>query len=114
MHHDTLFLGLSQIALFLGAVFFCFYTTLARARRATFITRPNFPDCNPWIAPATFFFFSNQQSSPQFSPSPGAPAVKHTAKSRFSATGDWLVPIIVRGLVILMGLAIVGFLLGDR
>lgn len=39
---------------------------------------------------------------------------KHVSTSRFSAAGDWLAPIIVWALVILMGLAIVGFLLGER
>ena len=37
-----------------------------------------------------------------------------SAKTRSSAIGDWLAPLIVWFLVIGMGMAIVGFLLGER
>jgi hypothetical protein len=39
---------------------------------------------------------------------------KDTQKNKLSVAGDWLAPILVWFLVISMGLAIVGFLLGER
>jgi hypothetical protein len=39
---------------------------------------------------------------------------KDAPKNRLSVAGDWLAPVLVWFLVISMGLAIVGFLLGER
>ena len=39
---------------------------------------------------------------------------KATARNKVSVAGDWLAPVIVWFLVISMGLAIVGFLIGER
>jgi hypothetical protein len=69
-----------------------------------------------WTALFLAAFHSEKEGS-----TPGAGVLRNPAgtgkaatKNRLSMAGDWLAPIIVWILVILMGLAIVGFLLGER
>jgi hypothetical protein len=65
--------------------------------------------------PATIFFtaVSSEKDQPVGSGasrrSPGSPA-----RTKFSVAGDWLAPALIWLLVISMGLAIAGFLLGEK
>jgi hypothetical protein len=63
---------------------------------------------------ATTFFRTVQQSRSPLGQRAGRMAEKPPDKGRLAVVADWLVPVIVWFLVIMMGLAIVGFLLGDR
>lgn len=57
--------------------------------------------------------FAKQNSPSSIDPQAGDVAQK-APKDRLSSAGDWLVPIIVWFLVLTMGVAIVGFLLGEK
>ncbi len=104
--------GLVQIALFLAAASFCAYLVWARKLLTSVVVGPRYvPGANA-IQRSSLFLSTEKSSSPINQRVGGAGSV--SPKSKFSAAGDWLVPVIVWVLVILMTLAIVGFLLGDR
>jgi hypothetical protein len=104
--------GLVRIAFFLAAVSSYAYLVWATKRLTSAIAGPQ---CVPGInaIQRSTLFLSTQKSSSPINQRVGV-AGSVSPKSKFSAAGDWLVPVIVWVLVILMTLAIVGFLLGDR
>jgi hypothetical protein len=104
--------GLVRIALFLAAVSSYAYLVWARKLLTSGMAGPR---CVPGIdaIPRSTLFLSTQKSSSPINQRVGV-AGSVSPKSKFSTAGDWLVPVIVWVLVILMTLAIVGFLLGDR
>jgi len=111
MRENGVIEGLAQIALFLAAV--CSYAYLVWARKLLILAmtgRRYAPGINA-IQRSTLFLSTQKSGSPAQRVGIAGSA---SAKSKFSAAGDWLVPVIVWVLVILMTLAIVGFLLGDR
>jgi hypothetical protein len=104
--------GLVQIALFLAAVSSYAYLVWARKRLPSVAAGPRCLPGTYAIQRSTLFLSTQKSSSPVDQRLGVAGSV--SPKSKFSAAGDWLVPVIVWVLVILMTLAIVGFLLGDR
>jgi len=52
--------------------------------------------------------------NPQTSSQNPANSHKGTSKTRWPIAGDWLAPFIVWGLMIVLGLAVVSLLLGDK
>lgn len=112
MRDNSVIEGLVQIALFLAAV--SSYAYLVWWRK--FLTSAMAgPQCVPSTCATqrSTLFLSTQKSASPVDQRVGV-AGSASPKSKFSAAGDWLVPVIVWVLVILMTLAIVGFLLGDR
>jgi hypothetical protein len=112
MRDDAVIEGLARIALFLAAVSSYAYLMWGRKLLTSLIAGPHNPPIAAGIQRSTLF--STQKSSSQIDQRGGGIAGKALTKSRFSVAGDWLVPVIVWLLVILMALAIVGFLLGAR
>jgi hypothetical protein len=105
--------GLVQIALFLAAVSSYAYLMWRRKFLTSTVAGPRYVPSTYAIQRSTLFL-STQKSSSPVDQRGGGIAGSASPKSKFSAAGDWLVPVIVWVLVILMTLAIVGFLLGDR
>ncbi len=104
--------GLVRIALFLAGVSSYAYLVWARKRLTSAMAGPRYvPGTN--ASQRSTLFLSTQKSSSPINQRVGV-AGSTAPKSKLSAAGDWLVPVIVWVLVILMTLAIVGFLLGDR
>lgn len=105
--------GLVQIALFFAAVS-SYYAYLMWARKllTEVMAGPPYAPSTNAIQRSTLFLSAQKSSSPINQRVGVAGSV--SPKSKFSAAGDWLVPVIVWVLVILMTMAIVGFLLGDR
>ena len=112
MRDDAVIEGLARIALFLVAVSLYAYLVWARKLLTSLIAGPRYVPIVSGIQRSTLF--PVQKSSSQVDQRAGGIAGNALTKSRFSAAGDWLVPVIVWLLVILMALAIVGFLLGAR
>lgn len=101
----------AQVAFFF-AVVSSYASMLSVSRRALLVAGP------PFLAQAMNAQLKTSLLSKQQFPSsfnlPTGNAPKTPVKGKLSAAGDWLVPIIVWVLVIMMSAAIVGFLLGDR
>jgi len=112
MQSDTLVSGLALVALFFAVV--SSYAYMLRVQRDTSLVAGS-----PFRTGGIDFLFKTSFLSKQQFPSPiggrtGNTAPRSTGKSRLSAASDWLVPIIVWVLVLLMSAAIVGFLLNGR
>ncbi len=103
---------LVRIALFLAAVSSYAYPVWARKRLTSAMGGPGYVPSANAIQRSTLFPSTQKSFSPAGRRINVARSV--SPKSKFSATGDWLVPVIVWVMVTLMTMAIVGFLLGDR
>jgi len=112
MRDNAVIEGLVRIALFLAAVSSYAYLVWARKLITSAIAGSPSALSQAGIQRSTLSL-STQKSSSPMNQRVGI-AGSASPKSKFSAAGDWLVPVIVWVLVILMTLAIVGFLLGDR
>ena len=112
MRDNRVIEGLVQTALFLAAV--CSYAYLVWARKllTPAMAGPRYASGINAIQRSALFLSTQKSTSP--ADQRVGIAGSASVKSKFSAAGDWLVPVIVWVLVILMTLAIVGFLLGDR
>ncbi len=112
MRYNGVIEGLVQIALFLAAASSYAYLVWARKRVTPAMAGPRYMPGFKAIQ-RSILLLSTQKSSSPINEHAGV-AGSVSPKSKLSAAGDWLVPVIVWVLVILMTLAIVGFLLGDR
>jgi len=111
--HDTVILGAVRICFFLAAV--CSYVYIfwtGKPRRAAFLGPPSQPDGVE--RKQENLIFATQQLTPPVGRQAGGGAGKSSTPGKLAAAGDWLVPLVVWVLVILMTAAIVGFLLGGR
>ena len=104
--------GLVRIALFLAVVSSYAYLVWARKFLTALAAGPRYALGVNAIQRSALVLSTQKSSFPMNQRVGVAGGV--SPKSKFSAVGDWLVPVIVWVLVILMTLAIVGFLLGDR
>jgi hypothetical protein len=107
--HDTVFAGLLGTAFLLAAALSqtLFHWT-GKLRPAT---GPRIPDIDAGILRRVHFA---HDASPGTGQTPGAGAGPASPRGTLAVAGDWLVPAIVWILVILMGAAVVGFLLGNQ
>lgn len=111
MYDHTVIEGLAQIALFLAVVSSYAYVVWAKKGHSLAVPSPPQPDqTDPYLAK---LFFASQEVSRPVGPQSGG-AAGRPPQGKLAAAGDWLVPVIVWFLVIMMGVAIVGFLLGDK
>jgi hypothetical protein len=111
--HSVIVEGLVRIAFFLAAVSTYIYMVWGEKVRASVVFTPgNLPD-TMGDQPTPTLFLIRKASSPA-EPRAGGVAGKAPNQSKLAAAGDWLVPVIVWFLVIMMGVAVVGFLLGDK
>jgi len=115
MHDDTVIDGLVRIAPFLVVVVSSCYAYLMCARKllTPATVGPQCPPTKIGIQRSTALFSDPKLSAPVDQQAGGSGRTP-AAASKSSAVGDWLVPVIVWVIVIMMGLAIVGFLLGER
>ena len=111
MRDDGVIEGLVRIALFLAAVSSYAYPVWARKRVTSAMVGPRY--MSGFRFQRSTLFLSTQKSSSPINQRVGI-ARSVSPRNKFSAAGDWLVPVIVWVMVILMTMAIVGFLLGDR
>lgn len=111
MQNDAVFFEPSQVVL-LAVVSTAFILWAMKRSRAV--------ACRPLILAGMgdvlqkAIFSSNERPSPPFNQRSGQVTPRGIRRSRLSVAGDWLVPVIVWFLVIMMTMAIIGFLLGDR
>jgi len=115
MYDDTVIEGLVLIAPFLVVVVSSYYAYLMWARKllTPATVGPQCPPIKIGTQRSTLLFADPKLSAP-VDQRAGGSARTPAAAGKSSAVGDWLVPVIVWVIVIMMGLAIVGFLLGER
>jgi hypothetical protein len=103
-----------QVGVCLLGMLFC-ADILSGKRRAT-LALAGIPFRTSWIEARyrIIFLFSNQNPPSTLNSQPGAAPGRISTKNVPSTLSDWLAPIIVWILVILMVAAIVGFLLGQK
>ena len=112
MRDDTAIEGLLRIAFFFAAVSSYVSMMWAKKLLTSPVAGPKFLASNTRIQHSTFHL--DQKPTYPIDERSGGVHGNGSTKDRLSAAGDWLVPVIVWALVILMTLAIVGFVLGDR
>ncbi|MGB9235554.1 MAG: hypothetical protein WCC04_14180 [Terriglobales bacterium] len=113
MNDLTVIVALAKLSFFLAAVSSSAYLAWVETRRMPAMPGPRFLPRPDEIQQITLLCLT-QKSSSAADQLPGGGAGNAPAKPRLSAAGDWLAPIIVCVLVIMMTVAVVGFLLGDR
>jgi len=110
MADDTILRGLMQSALFVASIFLLYEYTLWAKRCGSLISStPELPPNKYAVENRGILFASQRLASPV-----GSPGRKGASNAKWATLGDWIVPVIVWLLVIMMTLAIVAFLLGDR
>ena len=106
--HETVVAGLLG-AFFLTALFSqTLFLWTDKLRPATGLRTPHI---DGWILRRVHFA---QDASARNGHTPGSATAPGSPRSPLAVAGDWLVPAIVWILVILMGAAVVGFLLGNQ
>ena len=110
--HETVIEGVVRICFFLAAVCSYAYIFWFEKLRAATVLGPQ-GQTNGIETKQENLVFATQQLTPPISRQAGG-AGKSSTQTKMTAAGDWLVPLIVWVLVILMAAAIVGFLLGDK
>ena len=107
--HETVFPDLLAAACLAAILLQTLFLSTRRLRAAT---GPRIPEIDCGILRRTHFLAHDV--SPGGGHPPGGAAGPGSRRSTLAAAGDWLVPAIVWILVILMGAAVVGFLLGNQ
>jgi len=112
--HDTVIEGLVQAAFFLATVASFAYLVWAEWFRSLTVGGAQIPPRRTESQQENLLLMSKQVLSPLGQGAGGTAGRSPTQNSKLAKAGDWLVPAIVWLLVILMGAAVVGFLLGDK
>ena len=120
MNEYTVIQRLLLIASFLVSLPYCAYVMWAKRGRTAFVLGqtplPQWPDSQHSEPSALSDLHPAKEKQMLGSAGLGKPIAgwQPSTRTRSAAIGDWLAPLIVWFLVIAMGMAIVGFLLGER
>jgi len=108
--HETVFAGVLGGAFFLAVLLS--QTLLLWTEKLHPAAGPRIPELDRRVLRRAHLLA--QDASPRTGQSPGSGAGPVSPRRRLAVAGDWLVPAIVWILVILMGAAVVGFLLSNQ
>jgi hypothetical protein len=103
-----------QVGIFLFSLLSCAYVLFRKTSSAPAVAGLGAGSKLPEVRPLAILFLSSQGSSSPLSPPHADGAGKLSPKGGSSALADWLAPVIVWILVLLMAMGIVGFLLGEK
>jgi len=102
-----------QVGIFLFSLLSCACVLFRKTSRPA-LAGLGFAPKLPEVRPRAIFFLSSQGSSSPLNHPPVGGSGKVSPKGGSSALADWLAPVIVWILVLLMAMGIVGFLLGEK
>ena len=120
MNEYTVIQRLMLMASFLVSLPYCAYVVWPKRGHTAFVfgqtLLPQWPDFQHSKPSALSDLHSAKEKQMLGTGGVGKPIAgwQPSTKTRSAAIGDWLAPLIVWFLVIAMGMAIVGFLLGER